>query len=779
MEAKNIPKTFHVCPIKTIGVYLPDTRCLFLQKQYMTGKHPHRLPATGWQGLKENWRNDLIAAISVSMVALPLGLGIAIASDAPPMAGIFSAVIGGLVATLFRGSHLAINGPAAGLITVFLGALASLEDGSGRGLNYVFAAVVMAGGFQVLLGIFKMGRIAEIIPSSVIHGILAAIGVIIFVSQLHVAMGTTSAGANTVEKMLDLFYKLPEINPFIAVISVSGLLLLIFHARISYKLFHFIPAPVWVLFLSVPFVYAFHFFEPHTRSFLGRAYEVGPQYLISVPDNITEAFMWPDFSKIHTFPFWLAVISFTIIASVQTLAMAKAVDKLDPYKRKTDLNKDLIGVGLATMVSAGIGGLPIITVIVRSSVNVHNNAKTKWSNFYHAILLLIFTLLLAPLIQQVPLAALAAILVFTGYKLASPRVFKQIYEKGIEQLLFFGFTLIVTLYTNLLWGILAGMALTLGVHFLLARVPPGIFFQMLFRPGTRLVGKREVGYELKIKGIANFLSILSLKKHLDNIPEQAAVQINFATTRLVDYTVLEHLDDFRRSHEDHGGRVQIVGLEHHVASTNHPLALKNAHIGVPHKLTPREQKLKQIAINHGWRYRYEVEWDFSYLRNFQFFETRPIERKNNVISGKYTPGDILWEISDITFDEGALLATEVYHTTVQVIHYPRPIPLFALEKEGFFDKIFDRVLAFSGRKDIDFQLFPGFSQKFLLKGEDEKEIRDFFTPELIRFLEGEEIYHIESNGEAILLFKYLRLARTDEVERMVDFSKKLLEKIGG
>jgi len=737
----------------------------------------HVVPAAGWKGLVQNWRNDLIAAFSVSMVALPLSLGIAVASGVPPISGILAAVIGGLVTTIFRGSHIAINGPAAGLIAVVYTALISLKDGSGKELNYLMAAILVCGLIQVILGIFRLGKIAEIYPSSVIHGVLAAIGVIIFSKQAHVALGGNSDASSTIGILLDIPNSMLNLNPFVAIISLVSLLLLIYHAKISYKLFHFLPAPMWVLVISIPFVYAFNFFEPHKIDFLGNSFEVGPDFLISLPKNLADSFIFPDFSRIGDGVFWLAVISITLIASIETLAISKAVDKLDPYNRKTNPNKELVGLGISNMVAGCLGGLPIITVIVRSSVNINNNAKTSWSNVYHGIFLVIFVVLLAPVISQVPLAALAAILVFTGYKLAAPWVFKQAYHQGIEQLLFLTGTLIITLYTDLLWGIFGGIVLTLVVHLLLARLPVIEFFRMIFKSGTTLEEKKPGYYFLNVTGIANFLSMMYLKDMVESVPEGAHFTVRFSDARLVDLTVQEYIQEFGRRYQENGGHFATRGFEYHVASTNHPLALKSRFTKIKRRLNPRQKELKQLAKEQNWVYQPEVDWNTSYLQNFQFFETRPIERKTNSIVGSYTGNNIYWEMADVTFDEGAMLATEVYHTTVQIIRLPFEIPKFVLEKEGYFDKIFDRVMAFSGQKDIDFELFTHFSKKFLLKGEDEETIRDFFTPELIRFFENQEIYHVESNGEALLIFKYLRPAKTEEATTMVEYSEELLSRL--
>jgi len=741
----------------------------------MTKKRQQKIPLTGLAGLKQNWRNDLTAAISASLVAMPLALGIAVASGVPPMSGIISAVVGGVITTFFRGSHVAINGPANALVAVILAAIAGLNDGSGQVLNYVLAAIVISGILQMLLGFLKLGRLAEIIPSSVLHGLLAAIGIIILAKQAHVALGTSSDADNTVGILADIFRQLPEINPMAAIISILGLLLLIFHSRISYKFFHWLPAPIWVLVIAVPLTYIFGFDSEHQISFLGKNYTVGPQFLISIPDNLLDSILFPNFSKIGTLNFWMAVISINLITTVETLASTKAVDKLDPYKRKTNLDKDLVGVGISTVVSGMLGGLPVITVIVRSTVNVHNHAQTKWSNFYHGLLLAVLVLVAAPVLQKIPLAALAVILVFTGYKLASPRIFRETYERGMEQLLFMVATMVITLYTSLLWGIFWGIIITLTTHMLLARVPIATFFQWLFKPGSRLYEKEDGSFELKIKGIANFLSILSLEKILDKVPAGKNLKVNLSTAKLVDLTFQEHLNEFRRTHRNTGASVNIMGMDHHVSSSNHRFALKSLLTPVRQRLSPRQKRLKQLAVDNGWLYKEQAEWNTSYLQNFKFFVSRPIEYKANLIIGEYPNFKIKWESSDLTFDEGALLAKEVYRTTVEVIHLPMEIPKFVLEHEGIFDKVFTRVLTFSVHQDINLSEHPKFSAKFVLQGEDPPAIKKFLTPELIKFLEDEEFYHVESNANALLVFRWLRVARSTDIEQMVRFSERLVD----
>ncbi len=728
-------------------------------------------PSTGIKGLKENWRFDLSAAISVSLVALPLALGIAVASDVSPMAGILSAIIGGVVTTFFRGGYLAINGPAAGLIAVILGGLVVL-DGN---INYVLGAIVVSGALQIVSGLLKLGRFAKLLPSSVLHGILAAIGVIIIAKQIHYALGTNSDADTTIGTLADVIYKLPEINPFVFAIALIGILILVYFKRVNQNFIRMIPAPMWVLLLALPIVFAFDFFNNHTISFLGNDYLVGPDLLINIPDNLMDSIIHPDFGMVGTIPFWLTVLSITTIATVETLASARAVDKLDPYKRTTNLNKDLIGVGISTMVSGALGGLPIITVIVRSTVNVNSNAKTKWSNLYHGIFLILFVLVLAPVLKSIPLAALAAILVHTGFKLASPQVFKRAYDQGVEQLLFLSSTLIITLFTDLLYGIIGGILITLVLHMLLAKVGFLSFFQKIYKSGSKVSLLENGTYDVKLKGVTNFLFALKLDKLLEEIPHGSKVRIDLTKSRLVDLSIMENLIEFKRIHDNDGGDVKIIGLDNHVSSTSHNRALKIITGHVKKRITKRQIRLQKMAIANGWSFEREVDWNTSYFRNFHFFDSRPIEMKSNSLQGMDVKNNAHWEIADIVFDEGAMLALEVYQTTVQVVRLSSPIPKFIMDKEGFFEKIFHRVKVFSGvNSDISFKENPDFSNRFHLSGEDELAIRNFFMDDLLSFLEANEIHHIESNGEALLIFKYIHIARTDEVEKMLSFALNLL-----
>jgi len=721
------------------------------------------IPKDGFSGLKNHWRDDAIASLSVALVALPLSMAIAVASGVQPLAGLLSCVIAGLVTTFFRSGKLTINGPAAGMITVIFGAIISLNDGSGHAINYVLAAIVVSGILQVILGLFKLGRIAEIFPSSVIHGILAAIGVIIFAKQMHVALGTTSDAGNAIGILKDLVDQLPNANPYISVISVIGIFLLFFHSKISYKVFHIIPAPVWVLAISIPIVFVYDYMDSNQIEVMGVAFEKPVNYLISIPSDLTDVFLYPDFSRINSGVFWLVVLSLTIISSVISLAGAKAVDKLDPYKRKTNLNRDLMGLGLSSIVSGMLGGLPILNVIVRSTVNVQNHAKTRWSNFFHGFLVLVFIVMLQPVMNMIPLAALAAVLVFAGIKLASPRVFKEVYKEGVEQLVFMISTLLFTVYNNLLFGLIAGIIITLITHILIARISVPQFFVYVFSPRNIELKKNGNDFDIKVRGVANFLTLLKLLKKLELVTPGAKLQIDFSGAKIIDLTVQEAIANFKRGHELTGGSVALIGLHKHVASTKHKFALKSSTAPIANKTSPRQKILRALANANKWSFDLGQDSSFFRLQTFHFFDSRPIEYKENIIQGKYLNHKVEWEISDVTFSEGAMLAKEVYHSSIQYIKLPKEAPQFVLRREELVDRVFDRVRVFSSMRDINFSDYPEFSKQYYLKGDDKEKIKSFFNDEILTYFINNPIEQIECNGKEILVVGGVGITKTEDI----------------
>jgi carbonic anhydrase len=732
---------------------------------------------TLWTDLKQYWKGDLIAAFSVALVALPLGLGISIASGegVSPMAGIVSAIIGGLVTTFIRGSHVGINGPGAGLIGVTIFGVGTLSDaGLTNGFEYYLAAVVIAGIIQVLFGVFKLGKYGDFLPSSVVRGMLAAIGIIIFASQIHIALDTGFPKSSALESIKALPNNLKNINWPIAIIAINSLAILILHPLFinKMKLLHYIPAPMLVLLISMPFVFLFDLTNPNILDVFGTSFAVGPDNLMQVDENFINAFNFrPNFDKANTMSFWLIVVSIFLVSSIESLLSSKAVDKLDPQKRTTNLNKDLFAAGASTILAGFLGGLPVITVIVRSSVNINHGARTKWSNFFHGLILLTIVFFFTSYINLVPTAALAAILVYTGYKLASPKMFADTLNIGYEQFIIVAFTLFATIKTDLIMGLGAGIALTILIQLIKSHSPFKLFYSLL--RNTRYFLQKDEGHTLiKVKGISNFTNIIQLSEKLQVVGMGQDVIVDFSQARLVDHTVLEFLNNWGDNNIAAGGQFDIVGLDNHITTSQHPLSL---HILPPKTfffLSKRQHQLKGVAAHNGWIFRPETNWSKSRFRKFHLFESRALEFSRNIISGEFRNIAVAWEVADITFDEGAFLAAEVHHITALLVQIEKPLPKFVIEKDGWLNKILDLAV----REEIIFD-DQEFTDDYSVKGPKNEDIKAFFKPELINFFMENKRFHIESDGKALLIFKNFRFAGENEIIELIDFSEELVKTI--
>lgn len=737
------------------------------------------IPKRGLKGLKENWRNDLIAGISVSLVSLPLGIVISLASGAPPLAGVITAIIGGFVTTFLRGSHVSINGPGNTLILLVAGAMTMWGD---LGWQYCLAAFITAGALQFFFGLIGLGQYGKVIPNSVIYGVLAAIGVILLGKQIHTLLGFYSPTSNqeymTGIQAIDYFIEIPwnigTLNPVAALIGIVSLSILIFHKKITNKLIHFIPSPIWVLIITIPIVFVFGVFKGGDVTVLGQTFPYGPDLLVDVPTDITAGYVLPDFSKIVTIDFWLLVISISLISSVEALSSAKAVEKLDPYKRSVNLNQDLMALGISTMLAGLAGGLPVVTVIARSSINVNHGARTSWSNFFQGVILVICILFFIPFINLIPKAALAAILIFTGAKLTSISVFKDALRKGKEQLFILIGTYIATLVLGLLLGILIGIALTLFIQLKYSKSKISTFLRKVFKVVFVLETKRQSEY-IRIDGNLNFLNLLKIEKQLKQMPEQKIVTINFGQANVIGHTILEYIHEWGNKYTREGGDVFYVGLSAHTANSSHPNALHFK--GNPLKkkkverLSRRQTDLQFICQERSWGFDHEINFDSSSYNKFLFFQLRPVEFIDNCITGIEQRHKARWEIADVTFEEGTLMYHEEYHITVQKIQLSTVLPDFIVERE----EMLDRLLGYYGYQELDYLYYNDISSEFLVKSHNDEDVRKVFSnKEFVSFLESEDIYHLECKENEIVVFKYHRLSTPFEILKQTRFSRKLI-----
>lgn len=521
----------------------------------------------GLAGLSQYWKTDIVSGFIVFLIALPLCLGIALASGVPPMAGIFSALVGGLFVSLSSGSFVTINGPAAGLIVVVLTAVERLGGGQ-MGYHATLAAIVVSGLLLFLLGSCKAGELGDFIPATVVHGMLAAIGIIIISKQLPYVLGVTPMA----KEPLELLARVPEmfthLNPEIATIGFASLAILIIHSSLTSKFLKRLPAPIIVVLVSIFMGNYFDLAHAHHDVIGGHSVDISPKFLVNVSSNLMQSVAFPNFSQFFSYGFFLSVVSITLVQGVESLLSAAAVDKLDPFHRKSNLSRDLAAVGLGSAIAGMIGGLPIIAEIVRSTANISSGARTRWSNFFHGAFMLAAIIFCTGYINSIPLAALAALLVFTGYRLASPRAFKEAYEVGPEQLLIFLVTIIVTLTSDLLIGVAAGIATKFTMH-LLCGVPP----TSLFRAKITVTDDGAGNVYVQVNDSAIFSNFLSLKRQLEKITGAKILQVDLSKAKVVDHTVMERLHEYSEEYtHQNKGVCLITGLSSHTRASRHPFS---------------------------------------------------------------------------------------------------------------------------------------------------------------------------------------------------------------
>ncbi|RNL90751.1 sulfate transporter [Sinomicrobium pectinilyticum] len=494
---------------------------------------------------------DIPAGIVLFLVALPLCLGIALASGAPLISGLISGVIGGLVIGLVSKSGTSVSGPAASVSAVVFLAIQDLG-----GFDIFLTALVIAGLFQVLFGILKAGLIADYIPTSIIKGLLAAIGIILILSQLKYAVGMeldhdrfssfSEDYLNNAWKIVTLFFR--SFTPGSIILTLVSLFILLFWAKTPLKNFKLIPPALIVVILGVVLNFIFKYLVPGLY--------LDSIHLVSIPkvDDLSSLITTPDLSAIGNVKIWTTATTVAIIASLSTLLNIEATDNIDPHKRKTPPNRELIAQGIGNTLSGLIGGIAITSVIVRSTVNIEAGGQTKLVTILHGLLLLLSVLFISSVINLIPLASLSAILLVVGYKLASVSLFRKMYAKGWSQFLPFVTTVIAILLTDVLIGVLIGSALS--VFFLLRNN----YYNPFFIENTRF--RQGEAIKLELSNEVSFLNRASIKNALWSVPDNSKVIIDATFSSYIDQDVVEILRDFESTFAmEHQIDVNIIGLK--------------------------------------------------------------------------------------------------------------------------------------------------------------------------------------------------------------------------
>jgi len=495
-------------------------------------------------------KHDLAAGLSVFLVALPLCLGIALASGAPLYAGLLSGIVGGLVVALISGSQLAVSGPAAGLTTLVAASIISLGD-----YKVFLLAVIIAGFFQLLLGVLKLGAIANYFPSSVIKGMLAAIGIILISKQIPLALGYDqpdfwTSGFIKLFSFDNFFGSIQNFNHHITkgaiLITVISLVILILLQLPSTKKIKIIPAPLLVVAIGIISNIIF--------TYADSGFSLRQTQLVNIQSNIFSSITFPDFTKLFASKeIWKDGLFIGLLATLETLLCIEAIDKLDKRNRITPVNRELVAQGIGNMACGLLGAIPMTAVVVRGAANVDAGARTKLSAFTHGLFLLIAVLFIPFLLNKIPYASLSAILLITGYNLTKPGLFRNMWSLGWKQFIPFMLTIIVILSTDLLVGVSIG--LLISIYFIV---------QNNFKAEYKITKTIHQGIEteyIKLNSNVTFLNKVKLRKVLDEVPEFSVLTIDGSECNFIDYDILEIISEYHNKAYDRHIELHLIGIE--------------------------------------------------------------------------------------------------------------------------------------------------------------------------------------------------------------------------
>ncbi|MEX0718144.1 MAG: SulP family inorganic anion transporter [Planctomycetaceae bacterium] len=558
---------------------------------------PVEVPRGNAAGFRRYFKQDLTSGFLVFLIALPLCLGISVASGYPPMAGVFTAIVGSIIATALSNSEMTIKGPAAGLIVIAVGCVAEFTeiakasgiaegDAAFAAYRMALAVGVAAAVLQILFGMVRGGILSEFFPTSAVHGMLAAIGVIIILKQFPVALGEKASG-----EPLELVKEIPtfiaEANPAIALIGGVSLLIMFLWPVARKKLgpLGVIPAPMIVLLAAIPMGMGFDLLHDHKYAFWGHNYPLGEKYLVEMPDKVFgmfEMITFPNFAALALPAAWKWVFMFFIIGTLESVLSAKAVDLIDPWKRKTGMNRDILAVGVGNLASAAIGGLPMISEIVRSRANIDNGARTRFADMWHGVFLLVCVALFPTVLHRIPLAALAAMLVYTGYRLAHPTEFVHVYRIGREQLVIFVTTLVAVLATDLLIGIAIGIGVKVLIH-----VMNGVPLKSLFKTYLEVEPRDEHTCVIRARQSAVFSNWIPFRRQIEDLGlvQRQNIVLDLSGSKLIDHTVMEKLHQMRQDFEQAGLALEVIGLDAHQPLADHAFAARRLRPAVYKRIT--------------------------------------------------------------------------------------------------------------------------------------------------------------------------------------------------
>jgi MFS superfamily sulfate permease-like transporter len=720
-------------------------------------------PRNGVAGLK-HWRYDLVAGLQVALVSLPLSLGIAVASGAPPVTGLVSAIIAGLVFPFLGGAYVTISGPAAGLAPALLAGMLLLGDGDlAAGYPLLLVAICLTGLVQVMLSLFKAGKlVAMFLPVTVVEAMLAAIGAMIIIKQVPALLGDLAPPAkNMLTSITNLPDSLLRIEPAVALIGGISLVLMFFLHRTRRAWLRRIPPPLTVCGLG---------------AVLGLAFDLDAKYLIAMPENILEGgITLPAFEAVWNRPeLWggvlVVVITLTLIDGIESLATIKAVDKIDPFRRKSHPNVTLRAMGISNTLSSIAGGLTIIPGGIKSRANIDAGGRTLWANLHNAVFLIVFLFFAKDLIARIPLATIGAVLVYVGWRLCEPKVLAKTFAIGRDQFVVFLATVAAILATDLLTGILLGVAAE--VLLLTYLLSPSLrlvltgrigFAQLLRQFAANLAGLvrspviktvREGGaaprYRLSLGSLTGF-NLFALDRALAAVPSQAGVTLAITESgRLVDHTAMEYLHELKEESLRQGRAFALCGLEGFKPFAPHPFSARMQDARLAREKTrhsARAQAMAELAQRHGLDFEAGPiatlnRHDFIYLRRGANREER------NIISGAYRDCHVK------LFDYSHTAAPDYYlehRHTLMTAHCLRqsaaPLPNLAITPGHYLE----RYLVQYREVDVSGDAAP--EGDYRVFGEEPERVRPLLAQGLAAYLREHPGFYLEIRDNVLLAFR--------------------------
>jgi MFS superfamily sulfate permease-like transporter len=718
-----------------------------------------------YRAFKNHWKTDLNAGLWVFMFSLPISLAIAQASNFPVSSGLITAIIGGVVVSFLSGSPLSIKGPSISLVVVMGWAVLELSPFPSTGLHYALATLVLAGAIQLLMGMLRLGKWFSLIPNPVIYGVISGISAVVFVQQLYLLSGVTDFVLPSLWLILELPTRFLSANTKVLAIGFTILGILFLPSILGQRFSKNLPGVFWAMLIGIGFGIYFNLPEKGIN-------------LMYVPQTWSDLFIQADYSMIFTLRSLEYAFLIALISSVESQLNTWDTEILDVWRRKSSMNRELVVLGIGNLLCGLLGGIPMISTVENSTLNINQKARTYWSGVFQGLMLLAFMALGLWTLRYLPHVSLVAILIYAIYQLNSPKLYKGIWETGKEQFLIFGVAFLLTLFLGIWIGLLGGVIFALAVYSSLSNS----VWSLLYAPiEISMKGKSKV--KIDIHGAALCTNYLSIQNRLQKLLNNERIIIDLSACEVVEHGFLEQIYQFAYWHNLNDGRMELQGLKNHSPTSKHPLAtLKKNDPDKPkgnryfknleNLLNERQLDLQAVAATNNTTLETNLTYDGVVLQGFAFARGYEIRYRENKFL-KFLNGNP-FEFCDVFLSRGLRMSDRNHKMSVCLLTVmDLPLPDFNLQQEYLMDRMWQSI----GYEDINFSDFPLFSQNYLLNGEKEKEIREVFSPVVVQFLEQHLFLglNMEVKNNRVLIYKAQCLLQQTEIEDFIEFTEKFLE----